>query len=214
MSDIEQELKTIVSLLSMRFPIAELAKTTDYSKGTISNYLSGKQAASGKFLTKVKEVFEDDFSGFEFKRRLIDSIEHYLDINKMTIAIFSENIGWKIDDSFTLEQIKFYDSDSIQELVRKISFTIPDFPRFVNNQKRADIKGISLKKLTKLERTVFLKKKNLSEEDMLLFVKIVRKHRENLLQYSLFQKLVRSLAYTLEIEEEIDDFINNNQKAS
>lgn len=43
MDEITKELRVLVSLLSMRFPIAELNTTTGYSKGTISNYLSGNK---------------------------------------------------------------------------------------------------------------------------------------------------------------------------
>jgi len=206
MTNISNRLKLIVTLLPLRFPIAELATSTGYSKGTISNYLSGKQAASGRFLKSVISTYNEELSSFELKKRLIDAIEHYSDINKKSTTDFFDSIGFEIEEDFQIAQLQDFNSFEIVELAQKISFSLPNFEQFVNNNTRADIKGLKVNQLTKLERTVFLKKENLSEEEMIFFVKVIRKHRESLIQYSLFQKLIRALAFTLEIDHEIEIF--------
>lgn len=206
MTEISNRLKLIVTLLPLRFPIAELATSTGYSKGTISNYLSGKQAASGRFLKSVISTYNQEIDSFEFKKRMIDSIEHYIDINKKEISEFFESIGYDADEDFSITNLQNLNTFEIVELINKISFSIPNFEQFINNNTRADIKGLKVNQLTKLERTVFLKKEDLSEEDMIFFVKVIRKHRESLLYYPLFQKLVRALAFTLEIDHEIELF--------
>ncbi len=46
-----------VSKLELRFPVAEIARKTGFSKGNVSEYLDGKKEPSENFLKKFYEKF-------------------------------------------------------------------------------------------------------------------------------------------------------------
>lgn len=56
-----------LELLNFKFPVAEIAKRTDYSKGTISEYLNRHKEPSDKFLKSFYSEFQNDLQGIKPK---------------------------------------------------------------------------------------------------------------------------------------------------
>jgi transcriptional regulator with XRE-family HTH domain len=128
----KKKFSEMLKKVSFKFPIAEIASSTGYSKGSVSEILKENRSPTDEFLKKFSEAYNIDLSEFED-----GSLEDYTEQKK---ELFNEKELTKDDIiAFHKERADYYQRKS-ESIEGKIDLIL-------ENNKKIDFISITLEKL-------------------------------------------------------------------
>lgn len=126
---IENNLKETADKLGLRFPIAQISKDLNYSKGVISQYYNNKKELSENFINHFESFYNvkiskitssnDSSSSILSNNEELDKLDYVADLKKQ-IEFLKKQVSFLQDKNYELSMDILKKADAIHMIVSKL----------------------------------------------------------------------------------------------